>query len=78
MKNNSGINSRYIFRGKHIPTGKWVYGNYVYKQSEDDFYQPKHHIKELSKNNYTFEIDVKTLEQCKGENNEGDLVFENI
>ena len=68
------MENRYLFRGKRIDNGEWIFGNLI--QTDDGVYIIQNYVPQHSIKNC--EVDPSTVCQCTGlKDKNGKLIFEN-
>lgn len=68
------MESRHLFRGKRIDSGKWMIGNLI--QTDDGIYIIQNYVPQYLIKNY--EVDPSTICRCTGlKDKNSNLIFEN-
>lgn len=68
------MEDRYLFRGKRIDNGEWIFGNLI--QTDDGVYIIQNYVPQHSIKNC--EVDPSTVCQCTGlKDKNGNLIWEN-
>lgn len=68
------MENRYLFRGKRIDNGEWIFGNLI--QTDDGVYIIQNYVPQNLIKNY--EVDPSTICLCTGfQDKNGKLIFEN-
>jgi uncharacterized phage protein (TIGR01671 family) len=75
VKGGKAMNERFLFRGKRIDTGEWVYGGYYGDEKRVWIMEVK--PTEYGRSVIKWEVDPATIGQCTGlRDKAGKLIFE--